>query len=479
MRFKTILKNNKTESMMIFMLALLALGVSFFSQSYSCVFASNQIPFDFCKTWTIGVSTGSGVSLDYDPVRIPVNARDLISSGVIVPYQAWDSVLTSSSLERRSFMAQELDATSAGWWMIVPTQLANTSANYKFFFSNSFTQRDNGMGFFATDYATILSHSDFDITDNLELWIDLDLMNTTRSGSAPFPLESLIDRHDEDTDTGYGLFLEYSGSAINIIGKVNDKNVSGSWDTADTGTSTKISLQFVNPDLTIYVNGVSLSNTDTGLSVITNTSTNITIGNNLDKSVIRNFGINKNILTTNDIVANYNFDPSDIIENPSVAPNYTGTFQDNGSNNHDGTYTFNRPQTNITLTIGNLVDVGADDLINIPDTVQNIINQPFVDITSKTAENSFIPFYSFGETVADGIGLPRQMFWVSAFLITGLLISMGVIMGTGSTPLAMVTMGMVLSFGTISGLYAQWFVVLFCAIMVLLWTSIKFMEETA
>ena len=106
-------------------------------------------------------------------------------------------------------------------------------------------------------------------------------------------------------------------------------------------------------------------------------------------------------------------------------------------------------------------------------------DQKFVDITSKTAENNFIPFYSFGETVADGIGLPRQMFWVSAFLITGLLLSIGVIMGTGSTPLAMVTMGMVLSFGTISGLYAQWFVVLFCAIMVLLWTSIKFMEETA
>lgn len=479
MRFKSLLINNRSESMMIFLVALLALVFSFFTKNTLCLYASNQIPFDFCKTWTIGVSTGSGVSLDYDPVRIPVNARDLISSGVILPYQAWDSVLTSSSLQRRSFMAQDLDSTSAGWWMIVPTQLANTSANYKFFFSNSFTQRDNGMGFFENDYATIPSDSDFDITDNLELWVDVDVMNTSRDADDLFRYESLIDRHDTETNTGYGLFFQHDGSDLNIIGKINDKSVSGSWNTVDTGTSTKISLQFVNPNLNLYVNGIQLATTNTGLSAITNTSTNITVGEYLDKAVIRNFGINKNIITTNNIVARYNFDPSDIVENPSVAPNYTGTFEDNGSNNHDGTYNFNRSQTNLTLTIGNLVDVGADDLINIPDTVENIINQPFVDITSKTAENNFIPFYSFGETVADGIGLPRQMFWVSAFLITGLLLSIGVIMGTGSTPLAMVTMGMVLSFGTISGLYAQWFVVLFCAIMVLLWTSIKFMEETA
>ena len=461
----------------LILFAIFCLFYAFYNGN-NCASAS-VTPSDFCKRITISV-TNNGTSETNAPVRIPFNPAGMTTLNYVDSFGS--QALASNNLTDINYMSQSLSSTaSAGWWFIMP-DLDNAVLEIIDYYVGDLDQtawRDNGFYFYnnnssTDDLITIPNNANFNLTDNFNLEADVILTGTsgftcpvgTPSSDSGF----IIDRWD--SDTGYALGVECEeGTMYNFI-LIEDTKVRAATSTFNTRYNLK--GKYEAPDITLLVDDVSVA---TGSKAsMTSYNNNITMGNGLRKVEILNAQISKNITTTNDIELRYNFDPTEVKELTASTPYYTGSVDDVSSNSHTGEYSLNRPQ-NYRITISSATGIGLQQLVDNPQTDDQIFPTLSSGLAVVGNENSNFPFYPMLNSIATTSGLPRAMTFGGLFAVLAMIISSIILLATRTIPLAIFTYGFVMYLGYLNNFYAIWYVLIIVFILVATYGSSKYLSE--
>ena len=461
----------------LILFAIFCLFYAFYNGN-SCASAS-VTPSDFCKRITISV-INNGTSETNAPVRIPFNPGGMTALNYVDSFGS--QALASNNLNDINYMSQSLSSTaSAGWWFIMP-DLDNAVLEIIDYYVGDLDQtawRDNGFYFYnnnssTDDLITIPNNANFNLTDNFNLEADVILTGTsgftcpvgTPSSDSGF----IIDRWD--SDTGYALGVECEeGTMYNFI-LIEDTKVRAATSTFNTRYNLK--GKYEAPDITLLVDDVSVA---TGSKAsMTSYNNNITMGNGLRKAEILNAQISKNITTTNDIELRYNFDPTEVKELTASTPYYTGSVEDVSSNSHTGEYSLNRPQ-NYRISIQSATGIGLQQLVDNPQTDDQIFPPLSSNLAVVGNENGNFPFYPMLNSIATTSGLPRAMTFGGLFAVLAMIISSIILLATRTIPLAIFTYGFVMYLGYLNNFYAIWYVLIIVFILVATYGSSKYLSE--
>ena len=96
---------------------------------------------------------------------------------------------------------------------------------------------------------------------------------------------------------------------------------------------------------------------------------------------------------------------------------------------------------------------------------------------SPANENNFLPFYSLLNNAASTMGVPRQMLFAGVFTIISMITASVVLLATKAVPLAIGTYGVVMAFGFVNGFYDYWVAMAVVALLIMVYTSSKYMES--
>ena len=458
----------------ILFLAIGGFTLGIFNMNNNCINAAVN-PNEFCAAVTIGIQN-QGLEKNYPPVRVPFVSESLENQNYINNFGSQVEI-ADSTFESISFMNQELNSnTSAGWWIVPPILPSQTRTNLNMYLGSDSptweSWRDNGFYFYTNDLVTVPNSVNFNITDNLSLEADVMITNlnawTCPTGTPAADTGFIIDRWDSDSGFAFGVeceeqtlynFAQFEGTKVRSV--------------VTTGYNTRYNLkaEYINPNINLYVDDV-LKNTGTSGSLTTN-NTDLTIGNNLNSTWVLNTQLSKNITSTNDIELRFNFDANDMNETDGTT--YLGTVADVSGNDHNGVYSMDRPQTDYQLNISTF-RTGIQNFVTNPELDKNIVSSG-LNMESPANENNFLPFYSLLNNAASTMGVPRQMLFAGVFTIISMITASVVLLATKAVPLAIGTYGVVMAFGFVNGFYDYWVAMAVVALLIMVYTSSKYMES--
>ena len=463
----------------LFALGLLgsfALFLAFYNQS-NCIGATADTS-NYCANLNITITNTSNNQVDA-PVRVPFVSSALVNQNYMDNFGS-QIILTDSNANDINFMNQNLTGTqAAGYWLVAPDLDTNVANVFKLFLGkndngNATQWRDNGFYFYTNDLVTIPYHVDFNLTDNIKINSDVYLSNLSSwncpSGVPTTDTGYVFDRHENNT--GYAVGVECEQQTLYNFVQIQGTKLRTP---VTSGFNTRYNLKAVYeyPNIYLYVDNV-LAATTTATSTMTTISDSVKIGNNLNSTWVLNTELIKNTTTTNNVVARYNFDISDLDE--TYGSSYAGTVADVSGNNHNGTYTMDRPQTYI-LNVGLPTSTGFQNFVINPETDNQ--NQAVIDadlLTQGTA-NQFFPFFPFINTVATTSGLPTQFVFGGLFTFIAMLVGSVLIAATRQVTFGIFGFGTILYLGQIMNFYSLWFPLATLFIIIVLYGSSKLLSE--
>lgn len=459
----------------VFIAALIGfLVISVGSIPLSCdVRAAVNVPTDFCYRATVAVSNTTGSTITNKPVRLIFDAAAAVANGWMNS-EGWDIVPSTTGNVEVEVMTQDLASATSAWWLVVPSLATGSTQNFIIYLGNDEQRRDNGVYFDSGDVMTAVDAAAFDITDNLTLTVELDVLDITGQ-------DSVIAGH-WDSSEGYRMRFVNSGGSLVVQAQIDGTVLNAAWPGVAGGQET-VRMRFASDpgnDLFIehFTGGawVPIASADTDLPSITAPTggPTFTWGTSLADTTIRNTLLED----VSAIVAHWLFDGVAGTETSAVAPNYTGTFDDVSGNGHTATYAFVRVVAQTPAVTGPVELNSAPQIVTITKTGATLLGDALggYDLATQGSVNTNIPFFNIINTAAIDSGLPVETMWSMLFIFAavGLLV-----IGTAATKqfwVGATLASLPVFYGTIANVIDPWFIVVWVASIVLIFGVGKWAE---
>ena len=234
------------------------------------VSAHDRLPSDYCYQMDVSISytaTPGSPPLENYAYRFPVNASGMIAAGQINK-QAWDILPILGSLSNEvDLVTQDLTSTSAGWWIQLPELARNQTKTTRLYMGSNEQRRNQGILFTGADTLTATDAAPMDITNNLTLEVELELLNSDVQ-------DATLAEHYSSND-GYQLSLVDDLGVMKVRAKADSNTCDIAWDSSWTNSNQLFAMRFVadpGNDLFLDRNGVNVAACDTDLPAITNPS---------------------------------------------------------------------------------------------------------------------------------------------------------------------------------------------------------------
>ena len=428
---------------------------------------------DYCYELPVSITNNTGGALTNYAVRVSgVPALSAVNAGQL-DTRAWDILPIIGNLSNEvDVLAQELGSDTAAWWVHVPSAANGQSVTARLFFGNDEQKRNQGVHFTGADLATVADHADFDITNNLTVDVELEML----SGAAQ---NATLASH-WTASTGYRLLLVNDAGTLKLRAQADASTCDVTWDTAWTNTNRLITYTFTAPNIVVAVDGSTQNTCNTGLGAITAPAAAFDIGTTLANGIVRDV----RVLSGSTVRARWGFDARSMDETSAVNPTYAGTVEDYSALNHDLTYTFTRSQTGILVSLGaiQLVGLSSDEPVvptSVPDVVGPVFHTsnlapiggavptPAGAFQNLIGQNLWQPFYTVG----------REMTYTVFFIGLSLLVMVVMYVKTRYVPLSLFLGGIPVVYAAIQLYIEWWWVILWGLATVFSWWAVRLGEE--
>lgn len=433
-------------------------------------------PGDYCYRMKITVSNTNITALSNYPVRLAIPSSDFKAQGFIDD-NGWDIRGFTVSLNPVESVAQDLAATTAGWWVAV-SAVASGSFSGWLYLGNPYIARDQGVNLAGLDLMTVPDHTDLEWTDDFDIIVrakvESDKMTQTNAG--------WVDKYEPVSNTGYYFGFD-NGTVVAKVGDgVTTDTISGAWDGVeanfrmrfDSGAGNKLEIFKYNTATSTWD---SLASGGT-IAAVSHNANDFLMGEGFA-------GILREIKTYKDVglvgyskVQEYGFNPVDMAETSAVDPNYAGTIVNMMGSSHDATYAWNRSQSGITYSLGPVMPISASPAETIPESLADVFNNPTADdLFTAGAVNVNMPFYSVLETARSDMGIGPDAWWTLIFGGIFGLLGVAVLMTTNRPEIAAIVPGAGLLIGAFNGLLAPWITVLYAMSAISIWLIGRWGQE--
>ena len=438
---------------------------------------------DYCFRYSIEINNLTGSVQSHIPVLLPSVDMDYWHDQDYIDEFGWSIYPFQSTLVTEyNVMLQDLYSTASNQWYVMPS-LTTGSNQLNVLLGANDIQRNQGIYFYTNDYVQIPNHNDF---NQLDFNIKVELEDPLVTALSPTSTETILEKYDEFSNQGFKLEYIDSGSVAIARGYVNGWSIDTNPFIPSGNDVIEFSYNNTSNTLNISINNVS-SPTVSGAFLTTNTQ-DLYFGTSYDGSSYSN-QLNRKYLRVidmefgGDLVAYYGFNPKDITQSSAVNPNYSGVVEDisnnPASNTNNGTYFFDRDQTNISVLASNIVPSSASGT--------TIFTSETVDVLGRwdgsgnpsnlaTTNQNFIGLSFL--TPDPNLKLPSSVWyalWLSAF---GVVIAISIFWLTNSIPVSLFAASMPLVLGSVQGLLNTWFMVIWFLLFMGIYSTYQWYERS-
>lgn len=421
---------------------------------------------DWCYQFSVRVTYSGSTSTftNYAVRTTGINASNLIATDQM-DSSAWDSKVVLANFGNEvDLLAQDLTSSNPPFWIHVPSIGAGQSRTFTYYTGNTEVGRNQGILFTGADSLSQAHHADFNITDTLTVDLELEML----SGSAQ---DATLVSHWHGNG-GWRVFLRNNGGTLQLRAQVDNQTCDVNWNSAWTNTNRQITVTFRNPTLAIAVDGTNQISCNTGLGSISATTTTLTAGNSVSSGILRDLAV-----SGPGFLSHWAFDPTDMTEATSTNP-FMGTIQDTTASNHDFTYTFNRAQTDFTVSVGAITNVNASNLPPAPTAIVSVLGTPFpVDVSAQPSEITTSLFHRIFDPGVDAFEGPRHMAWAIIFNVMAIGAAVAVYASVRAAPLAFFAAALILWYSFLQGYLPWWWPAFWSIFIVITWWAGKQAED--
>ena len=443
--------------------------------------AAHHQPGDYCYRMKVTVSNTNSTPLSNYPVRLAIPSSDFKAQGFI-DANGWDIRGYTVSLNPVATDAQDLSATTAGWWMAISASSGSSSTPGSFsgwlYLGNPYIARDQGVNLAGADVMSVPDDNLLEWTDDFDIVVRAkvasDKMTQTNAG--------WVDKYEPVSNTGYYFGFD-NGTVVAKVGDgATTDTISGAWDGAEANFRMRFDSGGANK-LEIFKYNTATSTWDslaTGgtISAVSHNANDFLMGQGFT-------GILREIKTYKDVglpgyakVQEYGFNPVDMAETSASDPNYSGTIANMIGSSHDATYAWVRSQSGITYSLGPVMPISASPAETIPESLADVFNNPSSNnLFAQGTTNVNMPFYGVLETARVDMGIGGDAFWTLFFGGLFGIIGVAVLVATNRPEIAAIAPGTGLLIGAFNGLLAPWITVLYAMSAISIWLIGRWGQE--
>ena len=438
---------------------------------------------DYCFRYSIEINNLTGSVQSHMPVLLPSVDMDYWHDQDYIDDFGWSIYPFQSTLVTEyNVMLQDLYSTASNQWYVIPS-LTTGSNQLNVLLGANDIQRNQGIYFFTDDYVQIPNHNDF---NQLDFNIKVELEDPLVTALSPTSTETILEKYDEFSTQGFKLeYLDYGSYAI-ARGYVNGWSIDSNAFTPSGNDVIEFSYNNTSNTLNISINNVS-SPTVSGAFLTTNTQ-DLYFGTSYDGSSYSN-QLNRKYLRVidmefgGDLVAYYGFNPKDITQSSAVNPNYSGVVEDisnnPASNTNNGTYFFDRDQTNISVLASNIVPSSASGTTIFTSETVDVLGRWYGSGNPSNLATTNQNFIGLSFLTPDpNLKLPSSVWyalWLSAF---GVVIAISIFWLTNSIPVSLFAASIPLVLGSVQGLLNTWFMVIWFLLFMGIYSTYQWYERS-
>lgn len=474
---KNFVRTKWFPSIALSLVALVFMASGSNLENCSIVHASDTVPSDYCFQMDIDITYTGSPTLTNQSFRIPINASGLIA-GNQMDARAWDILPIQGSLSNEvQILAEDLDSTSAAFWVNLPSIVQNQTKTVRFYMGSDEQKRNQGVIMTGLDTMTVTDSVLMDISDNLDIKVEIELLDATAQDGP------LLTHYNTGGGDGYRFLLLDDAGTLKLRAQADTVTCDLTWDSAWTNTNQQFDMRFTaaaGDDLFIDRNGVNAVACDTDLASITPPagSPSLESGTGLANLIVRDIAL----VDAGAITGKWGFDSGYITEDSAANPVYGGTIQDYGVNDLDFKYLFTRDQSNITGVVGAVQLTSAADEISLDETTTDILGSPFggdLENTgaAETDNNLFFVLWVQGIVTGSDAAIPEEMGYVIALSGLGMILMLVVFKTTNYVPLALFVAGIPPGYGTLKNWVEPWWMILWVILVVGSWLSVRQSEQ--
>ena len=438
---------------------------------------------DYCFRYSIEINNLTGSVQSHIPVLLPSVDMDYWHDQDYIDEFGWSIYPFQSTLVTEyNVMLQDLYSTASNQWYVMPS-LTTGSNQLNVLLGANDIQRNQGIYFYTNDYVQIPNHNDF---NQLDFNIKVELEDPLVTALSPTSTETILEKYDEFSNQGFKLEYIDSGSVAIARGYVNGWSIDTNPFIPSGNDVIEFSYNNTSNTLNISINNVS-SPTVSGAFLTTNTQ-DLYFGTSYDGSSYSN-QLNRKYLRVidmefgGDLVAYYGFNPKDITQSSAVNPNYSGVVEDisnnPASNTNNGTYFFDRDQTNISVLASNIVPSSASGTTIFTSETVDILGRWYGSGNPNNLATTNQNFIGLSFLTPDpNIKLPSSVWyalWLSAF---GVVIAISIFWLTNSIPVSLFAASMPLVLGSVQGLLNTWFMVIWFLLFMGIYSTYQWYERS-
>ena len=438
---------------------------------------------DYCFRYSIEINNLTGSVQSHMPVLLPSVDMDYWHDQDYIDDFGWSIYPFQSTLVTEyNVMLQDLYSTASNQWYVMPS-LTTGSNQLNVLLGANDIQRNQGIYFFTDDYVQIPNHNDF---NQLDFNIKVELEDPLVTALSPTSTETILEKYDEFSNQGFKLEYIDSGSVAIARGYVNGWSIDTNPFIPSGNDVIEFSYNNTSNTLNISINNVS-SPTVSGAFLTTNTQ-DLYFGTSYDGSSYSN-QLNRKYLRVidmefgGDLVAYYGFNPKDITQSSAVNPNYSGVVEDisnnPASNTNNGTYFFDRDQTNISVLASNIVPSSASGTTIFTSETVDILGRGYASGKPNNLATTNQNFIGLSFLTPDpNLKLPSSVWyalWLSAF---GVVIAISIFWLTNSIPVSLFAASMPLVLGSVQGLLNTWFMVIWFLLFMGIYSTYQWYERS-
>ena len=438
---------------------------------------------DYCFRYSIEINNLTGSVQSHIPVLLPSVDMDYWHDQDYIDEFGWSIYPFQSTLVTEyNVMLQDLYSTASNQWYVMPS-LTTGSNQLNVLLGANDIQRNQGIYFYTNDYVQIPNHNDF---NQLDFNIKVELEDPLVTALSPTSTETILEKYDEFSNQGFKLEYIDSGSVAIARGYVNGWSIDTNPFIPSGNDVIEFSYNNTSNTLNISINNVS-SPTVSGAFLTTNTQ-DLYFGTSYDGSSYSN-QLNRKYLRVidmefgGDLVAYYGFNPKDITQSSAVNPNYSGVVEDisnnPASNTNNGTYFFDRDQTNISVLASNIVPSSASGTTIFTSETVDILGRWYGSGNPNNLATTNQNFIGLSFLTPDpNLKLPSSVWyalWLSAF---GVVIAISIFWLTNSIPVSLFAASMPLVLGSVQGLLNTWFMVIWFLLFMGIYSTYQWYERS-
>ena len=438
---------------------------------------------DYCFRYSIEINNLTGSVQSHMPVLLPSVDMDYWHDQDYIDEFGWSIYPFQSTLVTEyNVMLQDLYSTASNQWYVMPS-LTTGSNQLNVLLGANDIQRNQGIYFYTNDYVQIPNHNDF---NQLDFNIKVELEDPLVTALSPTSTETILEKYDEFSNQGFKLEYIDSGSVAIARGYVNGWSIDTNPFIPSGNDVIEFSYNNTSNTLNISINNVS-SPTVSGAFLTTNTQ-DLYFGTSYDGSSYSN-QLNRKYLRVidmefgGDLVAYYGFNPKDITQSSAVNPNYSGVVEDisnnPASNTNNGTYFFDRDQTNISVLASNIVPSSASGTTIFTSETVDVLGRWYGSGNPSNLATTNQNFIGLSFLTPDpNLKLPSSVWyalWLSAF---GVVIAISIFWLTNSIPVSLFAASIPLVLGSVQGLLNTWFMVIWFLLFMGIYSTYQWYERS-